>query len=125
MTRLVTTLSALSIEPAHLEKLNQFNTLFLQWNQRINLSAARSTDDIESHIRDSLHVVPHLRSSSRVIDVGSGGGFPVVVAAICLPALSFTAPSMRRLRALMSELREDIRSWAGALSGRTEIDRPM
>jgi len=91
MTHLVTALSALSLEPAHLEKLNQFSALFLQWNQRINLSAARSAEDVASHIRDSLHVVPHLRNSSRVIDVGSGGGFPVIAAAICLPALSFTA----------------------------------
>jgi 16S rRNA (guanine527-N7)-methyltransferase len=91
MTRLVTTLDELSIERATLEKLQRFRDLFLQWNQRINLSSARDPIEIEAHIRDSLHVVPHLRGSPRVVDVGSGGGFPVVIAAICLPALSFTA----------------------------------
>ncbi len=36
-------------------------------------------------------MVPHLRGTKRVLDVGSGGGFPVVVAAICLPDVSFTS----------------------------------
>jgi 16S rRNA (guanine527-N7)-methyltransferase len=100
MTRLVTTLASLSLEH-HVQKLNQFRDLFLQWNRRINLSSARSAEEVEEHLRDSLHVVPHLSSlsslsspsslSSRVLDVGSGGGFPVVVAAICLPQSAFTA----------------------------------
>ena len=90
MTHLVTELLALSLSP-HLEKLNQFSTLFLQWNRRINLSAARSPEDVEAHIRDCLHAIPHLHACPRILDVGSGGGFPVVVAAICLPSLSFTA----------------------------------
>ncbi len=68
-----------------------FRDLFAKWNERINLSAAATLDDIEEHIVDCLHVVPFLRSSERVIDVGSGGGLPVVVAAICLPSTQFTA----------------------------------
>jgi 16S rRNA (guanine527-N7)-methyltransferase len=90
MTHLVTDLFALSLSP-YLEKLNQFSSLFLQWNRRINLSSARSPEEVEAHIRDSLYVIPHLHACPRVLDVGSGGGFPVVVAAICLPSLSFTA----------------------------------
>lgn len=90
MTRLVTTLSELSLDPGIAPKLEQFRDLFLQWNRRINLSAARSAEDIEAHIRDSLHVVPHL-PAGRVIDVGAGGGFPAVIAAICLPAAAITA----------------------------------
>ncbi len=91
MTHLVTTLESLSLEPAALPKLEQFRDLLLQWNRRINLTAARSPAEVEEHIRDSLHIIPHLRSSPRVLDVGSGGGFPVVIAAIYLPSCSFTA----------------------------------
>jgi 16S rRNA (guanine527-N7)-methyltransferase len=85
------TLAPLLIDPAHLPKLEQYQNLFLQWNVRINLSAARSAADVAAHVRDSLHAVPHLGDAPRVLDVGSGGGFPVVIAAICLPAQSFTA----------------------------------
>jgi len=84
-------LIALAIDEAALPKLEAFVPLFETWNERINLSAARTRDDIEEHIADSLAVVPHLRGAHRVIDVGSGGGFPVVIAAACLPDAQFVA----------------------------------
>jgi len=68
-----------------------FLDLFEKWNQQINLSSARSRGELDDHVRDCLEVVPFLRGSSRVLDVGSGGGFPVVVAAIELPETRFVA----------------------------------
>jgi 16S rRNA (guanine527-N7)-methyltransferase len=101
------TLDALSIDRAHDENLSAFVTLFDKWNRSINLSAASTRAEITEHLIDSLHVVPHLRAlanatasradravdapTARVLDVGSGGGFPVVVAAICLPTVHFTS----------------------------------
>ena len=72
-------------------QLQAFIRLFEKWNQRINLSAARTRVELEQHVRDCLHVVPHLEGAKTVLDVGSGGGLPVVVAAISLPEVSFTA----------------------------------
>ena len=91
MTRLVTTLEQLDIARDLLPKLERFRDLFAKWNERINLSAASTGAEIEEHIRDSLHAIRHLPASGTVIDVGSGGGLPVVIAAICLPATTFTA----------------------------------
>lgn len=91
MTQLVSLLNSLSIPQDRLVLLERFRDLFAKWNERINLSAASSPQEIEEHIRDSLHVVPHLVSRDTVIDVGSGGGLPVVIAAICLPNVQFTA----------------------------------
>lgn len=85
------TLRSLGISPAYAGKLSAFVDLFEKWNRSINLSAASSRSDLEEHVADSLHVVPLLSSCERVLDVGSGGGFPVVVAAICLPTTRFTA----------------------------------
>jgi 16S rRNA (guanine527-N7)-methyltransferase len=73
------------------EKLNAFLDLFLKWNKSINLSAASSRAELQEHLDDSQAVVPFLRDRPRVLDVGSGGGFPVVVAAICLPDVHFTS----------------------------------
>jgi 16S rRNA (guanine527-N7)-methyltransferase len=81
------------------EKLNAFLSLFEKWNKSINLSAASTRAEIREHLDDSLHVVPHLAALApradgetiRVLDVGSGGGFPVVIAAIELPAIAFTS----------------------------------
>ena len=66
-----------------------FKSLFLKWNKSINLSAARTANEVDEHLRDSLHVVPYLAPAQRVIDVGSGGGFPVVIAAIAAPDIQF------------------------------------
>jgi 16S rRNA G527 N7-methylase RsmG len=38
-------------------KLFEFMTLFEKWNQSINLSAARTRDELEHHIADCLNVV--------------------------------------------------------------------
>jgi 16S rRNA (guanine527-N7)-methyltransferase len=73
------------------QTFSAFLDLFEKWNRSINLSAATTRAELQSHLDDSLHVVEHLRSAKRVLDVGSGGGFPVVVAAIALPDVSFTS----------------------------------
>lgn len=97
-------LRKLGLDPKYVNNLEAFLTLFAKWNKSINLSAASSRGELLGHLTDSLHVVPHLvahaetlRSTAgeprdvRVLDVGSGGGFPVVVAAICAPAIELTA----------------------------------
>lgn len=84
-------LSSLSINPAHAAKLSTFLDLFEKWNRRINLSGASSRSELLEHVEDSLHVVPHLTTCKKILDVGSGGGFPVVIAAICLPDSEFVS----------------------------------
>jgi 16S rRNA (guanine527-N7)-methyltransferase len=71
--------------------ISAFLDLFVKWNQQINLSAARSRSELDEHVQDSMAVVPLLRGSTRVVDVGSGGGFPVAIAAIELPDTQFVA----------------------------------
>jgi 16S rRNA (guanine527-N7)-methyltransferase len=69
--------------------MNEFIDLFLIWNAKINLSAARTRKAVIEHIDDSRHVVPLL--TGQVLDVGSGGGFPVVVAAVERPEIQLVA----------------------------------
>ena len=84
-------LDALSLDRSLSRNLSGFVDIFEKWNRSINLSAASTREEIIEHLVDSLHVVPTLRGTSRVLDVGSGGGFPVVIAAICLPEVAFTS----------------------------------
>lgn len=84
-------LAKLGIDPSCAEKLNKFIVLFEKWNKSINLSAASSRGELLGHVLDSLHVVPRLGTAKRVLDVGSGGGFPVVIAAICQPEIEFVS----------------------------------
>jgi 16S rRNA (guanine527-N7)-methyltransferase len=84
-------LDTLSLDRTLAGNLSAFVSLFEKWNRSINLSAASTRDEITEHLVDSLNVVPHLGAARRVLDVGSGGGFPVVVAAICRPDVAFTS----------------------------------
>lgn len=67
--------------------------LFQQWNKVYNLSAVREAGDmLTHHLLDAMSVVPALRrhtggQAQRVLDVGSGGGLPGVVLAVCCPEL--------------------------------------
>ena len=91
MTRYVKYLELLGLASDLGEKLEQFTRLFARWNASINLSAARTEDEIAEHVIDSLHVVPRVGDTAKVIDVGAGGGFPSVIVAICRPDASVTA----------------------------------
>lgn len=90
------------------EKLREFSTLFLKWNKSINLSAARNASDLDEHINDCLYLVQRLNGLARVLDVGSGGGLPVVVAAIARPEIQFTAiePVHKKHAFLRTAIRE-------------------
>lgn len=84
-------LDTLSLDASLARNLSAFAALFEKWNRSINLSAASTQAEVVEHLVDSLHVIRHVVGLTRVLDVGSGGGFPVVVAAICLPDVSFTS----------------------------------
>jgi 16S rRNA (guanine527-N7)-methyltransferase len=71
--------------------VSRFVELLERWNRSINLTAARTRAEIEEHVEDSQHVVECLRDAGAVLDVGSGGGFPVIVAALSLPNCLFVA----------------------------------
>jgi len=60
-----------------------------RWNQKVNLTAIRDPDEmITGHLLDSLVVRPLLRGS-RILDVGTGAGFPGLPLAICEPDRQF------------------------------------
>lgn len=79
----------LALSEAQAELLARYLALLLPWNRRINLTGARSADEILArHLADGFAVVPHLPSESRrLVDVGAGAGFLGVGVAVLRPAL--------------------------------------
>jgi 16S rRNA (guanine527-N7)-methyltransferase len=72
----------------NLDRLISFLDELLRWNRRINLTAITDADAaIEKHLVDSLTLVPMLGGDERMLDLGSGGGFPCIPLKIVLPRL--------------------------------------
>lgn len=85
---------ALPLDDAQVQQLLAYVDLLAKWNRVYNLTALRDPQEMLSHhLLDSLSVVAPLRRATggrplRVLDVGSGGGLPGVVIAICCPELT-------------------------------------
>lgn len=83
----------LSLNDAQFEQLLGYLALIQKWNKVYNLTAVRDPQEMLSHhLLDSLTAIaPLVRhtagQAAKVLDVGSGGGLPGVVLAICRPEL--------------------------------------
>lgn len=70
-------------------KLARLLSELARWNKRMNLTAIRDESAmVEGHIIDSLSISSHLQGS-RVIDIGTGAGFPGLPLAIASPDKAF------------------------------------
>jgi len=66
-----------------IERLEAFEQLVLKWTKKINLISAGDSRQIwDRHIVDSVQVYNLAPSNGDWLDIGSGGGFPGIVAAI-------------------------------------------
>ncbi|MCH2153449.1 MAG: 16S rRNA (guanine(527)-N(7))-methyltransferase RsmG [Phycisphaerales bacterium] len=82
----------LAFDPGERDKLGRYLQLLYETNKQMNLTAIRDPETAwMRHITDSLSLVPVLASvdSSRIIDVGSGGGLPGIPLSIVTPDSRF------------------------------------
>ena len=85
-------LTALDLDPAAADKLARYAELLLEKNKVMNLTAITVPHDVATlHLLDCAALAAQLDpSGTRVIDVGTGAGFPGMVLAILTPDARFT-----------------------------------
>ena len=74
-----------------LDALDQYAEILVDYNQKVNLTAITDPEGIEDkHFADSLLLANLPETAGKLVDVGTGAGFPGVVAKIFKPELQLT-----------------------------------
>ena len=105
-----------------LDRFEIYHRLLSEWNEKMNLTAI--TDPVavaEKHFADSLAALPYLKPGMKVVDVGTGAGFPGVPLLIMEPGLALTlADSLQKRLTSLDALLKELGLKAALVHGRAE-----
>lgn len=79
------------LDEAQIDALEIYKNLLVEWNEKINLTAITEPREIAvKHFLDSLSAISTGFVNGKVIDVGTGAGFPGLVLKVAKPEISLT-----------------------------------
>ena len=116
-------LSGVQFPDEMIYRFQEFCAILQKWNDKINLTSEKAALSIlEKHVFDSLQYLRWLDPSHKILDIGSGAGFPGIPIKIIHPGLDLTLMESQKKRC--SFLREVIRTLklerVGVMEGRAE-----
>lgn len=74
-------------------QFQQLETIYKDWNEKINVISRKDIDEFyERHVLHSLGIakIMEFADGTKVLDIGTGGGFPGIPLAILFPNVEFT-----------------------------------
>ncbi len=84
------------LQPEPIERMWAHYRELARWNRRLSLVGPGTADEVvERHFGEALAALPWLEGGEKLLDVGSGGGFPGLVLAAAGPALEVTVVEAR------------------------------
>ena len=82
----------ITLNSTQIEKLFQFEEKVIETNEKFNLTNITTEPDFTiKHIIDSLVGIPHIPEGAKLLDIGTGAGFPSMPIAISRPDLKIEA----------------------------------
>lgn len=82
-----------NLSQEQVQQFERLKDLYEEWNQQINVISRKDTENFyERHVLHSLGIAKIIRfqKASKILDVGTGGGFPGIPMAIMFPDVQFT-----------------------------------
>jgi len=86
-------LASIKLTPRQVSSFEIYEQELLQWNEKFNLTAIRDPEGVRTrHFLDSLTCLVEMSNNppQRLIDIGTGAGFPGIPLKIVLPAMQLT-----------------------------------
>jgi 16S rRNA (guanine527-N7)-methyltransferase len=115
----------IELNEVQIEQFLKYKELLKEWNEKINLTAI--TDDfgiINKHFIDSISILKSgvIKEGMRIIDVGTGAGFPGIPLKIIMPSLNVVLLDSlnKRINYLNNVIRELELEGIEAIHGRAE-----
>ncbi len=92
-----------------MESLLEYAHLLIRWNERINLTGAKSAGAlVAEHFPDAYALAKRLDQPARLVDIGSGGGLPALPLSLLRPGLKvrLCEPIAKKAAFLRTAIRE-------------------
>ncbi|MBC7963478.1 MAG: 16S rRNA (guanine(527)-N(7))-methyltransferase RsmG [Steroidobacteraceae bacterium] len=76
----------LPLSADNIQAFEAFAAELIRWNRKVNLTAITAENEIAiKHFIDCLHLAPYILNEDILLDIGSGGGLPVIPLKIVKP----------------------------------------